>query len=318
MKKYRIISLILAAAVIFTVAAIASSCEKKNNNSGVIVDLPTGDATTATTTVPEVTTAQTTEKTTEQTQATQPTVATTAETVPTTPSQTEPTTYTEPAQTTAGTTAPVPTTTPEATTTTPVTNPNVLEYDINSAEFGMLHIKIENVSPVTTVKPKAPSWKDASKTDLRQTCDLVVRAKLVSIQEVSITVAKASPIYGSVLTLEIQQNYYSTEAVASTRIKVYCELSSRYTTTDAADLIVGDEYYFFLESVEGNSKNTIGYENICEYFIALPPTVSYLINAKAEIVNDSMIDLLKNNDRSGTFNYDPRNNFGFMLEEILG
>ena len=137
------------------------------------------------------------------------------------------------------------------------------------------------------------------------------------MQEISITVAKASPIYGTVLTLEIEQNYYSTEPVTSSRITVYCELSSRYTTSDAADIHIGGEYYFFLEGVVGNPKNIIGYENICEYFISLPPNESYLIPVSATMINDVMIALLEYNDRTGTYLIEPHDNFGIILEEIL-
>ena len=320
MKKNKIISLILAAAVIFAVAAIAASCEAgKKPNPGVIVDLPTGESTTATTTQPAQTTAeQTTSKTepaqttAEQTTATEATQAT----VPTTP--TTPTEPTVPASTTAeATTAPTTATTTEATTTTPVTDPNVFEYDVDDAVVGKIHVKIEKVSPLSpAIGASAPSWKNVSKTNIHQTCDLVVQARIVSMQEVCITIL-GNKTYGTVLTLEIERSHYIKEPVKSSRITVYCELSSRYTTTDAAAISIGSSYYFFLEGVEGNIKNTIGFENICEYFISLPPNEDYLVPVQAEIINDNMITLLKNNDRSNTLDVKPGDNLGFVLDELL-
>ena len=314
MKKYKVLSVILAAAMIVAVAAIASACGENKGNSGVVVDLTTEETTTATTKKQTATTAAQT--TAEQTTANVPTWASesTAATVPTTP--TTPTEPTGPASTTAEATTAPEVTTAATTAETPIVTPGVLEYDINDAEFGKLHVKVENVDPLKEPAYRTNNeWNDVSTVDLRTECDLIIRASIVSIQEIRISVV-GQQIFGSVLTLDIHQTYHSKSLPETSRIRVFCELSSHDTTKDAANLYVGGEYYFFLELVAGNTQNRLGYDNFCEYFMSLPPNVDYLVPVGASI-NDNMIALLENNDRSG-FSVDPRYGLGIALEELFG
>ena len=313
MKKYRIISVILAAAMIFAVAAIASSCENKKQNQGVVVDLTSAEPTTATTKKPAITTQEPTTTPAPTTATTAPT-ATTETASPT--SVTEPTATTEPTTSTTQTSTTYPTTTEATTAETPVVTPGVLEYDVNDPEFGTLHVKIYYVNPLLPATgPTLPNWKDVSKINLRTECDLIVKARITEMQEVCINVV-GNDIYGTVLTLEIENTYHYTLYPNSSRIKVFCELSSRYTTTDAANIYVGGEYYFFLENVVSNPDNRLGYENICEYFMTLPPSEDYLINVGASIINERMIALLQNID--GFTDIDPRDNLDSVLREIFG
>lgn len=312
MKKYRIISLILAAAMIFAVAAIASSCENKKQNQGVVVDLTTAEPTTATTKKPSATTAAPT--------TAAPTTATTAVTAPTEPTVTaSPTSVTEPIATTVPTTSTTqtaPTTTEATTAGTPVVTTGVLEYDVEDPEVGKLHVKIYNVNPLpkSEIQPKYSTWEDVSRVNLRTECDLIVKARIESMQEVCINVV-GNDLYQTVLTLEIEDTYHSKTYTTPSRITVLCALSSRYMTTDAANIIVGGEYYFFLENVVSNPDNRLGYENICEYFMTLPPSEDYLISSSATIINDRMIALLQNVD--GFADIDPRDNLGYVLRDIF-
>lgn len=310
MKKYRIISLILAAAMIFAVAAIASSCENKKQNQGVVVDLTTAEPTTATTKKPSATTAAPT--------TAAPTTATTAVTAPTEPTVTaSPTSVTEPIATTVPTTSTTqtaPTTTEATTAGTPVVTPGVLEYDVEDPIVGKIHVKIQNESPIDPPIIKSPNWKDVSRVNLRTECDLIIKGRIVSMQEVCITVL-GQPLHRTVLTVDIENQYYAKSNPETSRIRVYCELSSRDTTTDAAMIVVNEEYYFFLENVSGNQNNRLGYENICEYFMTLPPSEDYLISSSATIINDRMIALLQNVD--GFADIDPRDNLGYVLRDIF-
>ena len=301
--------------MIFAVAALASSCENEKQNPGVIVDISSAEPTTATTKKPAATTAAptTAEPTTASTAETVPTTTETAATVPTTP--TTPTEPTVPTSTTAEATT-VPTTTEATTAETPIVTPGVLEYDVNDPEFGTLHVKIYNVNPLPSnaIQPKLPNWEDVSRVNLRSRCNLIVKASIADMQEVCINIV-GNPIYRTVLTLEIENTYHDTSYPSTSRIKVFCELSSRDTTTDAANIYIGGVYYFFLEKVESNPNNRIGYENICDYFMTLPPNEDYLIFSGARI-NDRMIALLNYNDNS--LDIEPRDDLGYVLQSIFG
>ena len=319
MKKFKVLSVILAAAMIVAVAALAASCENNNSNNGVVIDLTTNGETTATTkgqttaVTSQTTAAEPTSQTTGATEYVPTTATETAATVPTTP--TTPTEPTVPTSTTAEATT-VPTTTEATTAETPIVTPGVLEYDVKDRDFGTLHVKVENVDPLSRPTYRTNSqWNDVSRVDIRQECDIVVRATVVSIQEVRITVLGV-PTYGSVLTLDINRIFYNKSFPEKMRIKVFCELSTHDTTYDAANIYVGGEFFFFLESVEGNSQNRIGYENICEYFISLPPTVDYLLNSR-QTLNEKMITLLENNNKSGLFTINSGDSLEFILEDIL-
>lgn len=314
MKKNKILSVLLAAAMIVAVAALASACGENKGNSGIVVDLTTAETTTATTKNQTSTTAAQT--TAESTTANVPTQTTPTEQTAATV-QTTPTTPTEPTIPTSTTAEATTAQTTEATTAqTPIVTPGVLEYDITDAEFGKLHVKVENIDPLKEpAYRKNNQWNDVSKVDLRKECDLIVRASIVSMQEIRISVV-GQQLFGTVLTVDILQTYHSKSLPETSRIRVFCELSSHDTTIDAANLYVGGEYYFFLEQVEGNVGNRLGYENFCEYFISLPPNVDYLVPVGASL-NDNMIELLENNDRSG-FSVDPRYGLGIALEELFG
>lgn len=315
--KNKVLSIILAAAMIFAVAAIASSCEKNNNPGGVIVDLPTGEATT--TSQPAATTAGTTAATTPASTSGEPTPTQPTE-ITTTPSETTAETVASTSGTTATTEATTATTADTTPVTPPVEDPNTYTVD---SEYGALRVKIEYIDPLPSPSRRAPNWKDVNGLNLRQSCDLIAKAVIVNMQEVcfNITIVDSSvqtpPVYGTILTLDLEQSHYFKDNPPIGTVKVFCQLSTHDTTTDAANLYIGGEYYFFLEKVDGNPKNILEYERVCDYFITLPPNMYYLPKTN-ELLSEKMIMLLESNAHSSSVSISPSSNLGAVIEEILG
>ena len=168
------------------------------------------------------------------------------------------------------------------------------KFPLKYSENGF-QIIIDKVSPAVPLKKEDAEWLDVNSYSFYKDFDLIAKAKINSIVEVSITYTKeiSRTIYTSLLSLELEEIYYSSGKAALNEKNVVAsyEICSHAMVEDAILPKEGEEYYLFLQKAEYN-PSPLNYAQFCDYIVRLPKTERCVIRAGGPLTAE-IAELLK-------------------------